>query len=698
MKSLLDKRLDNSHLLRREQAELLLAEMEIANYGQLLVFLPYRYEDRSIFHNLSQLNSAQTTLHVQGTLGQMRLIRGAMKSRLVASFSDGRKTIDLIWFNQIHWIQKKMLPGHRYVLYGKISTFQDQRVVIHPELTPLATYQDKQISILPLYHTTKKLLKVQVNTVLLARLQKNILQEVAGHIPENLPSFFVQQHQLLSREVTLRALHFPADQRELARAQYRFKLEELFFLQLRLARLNRANDSREKSFIFSNHSLLLHFQKDYLPFQLTLDQEKALQAIIADLGTDRQMNRLLQGDVGSGKTIVAFLSSLLPIADQAQVAVLVPTEILALQHATTLQKYAAPFALKIALLTGSTTTKTRKEILRKLADGSIDMIVGTHALLQEGVTFARLGLLIIDEQHRFGVAQRAKLWHQSYQQLRPHVLVMTATPIPRTLAMTLYSGLAITTIATLPPGRLPAKTYHCYDSHRLRLFGFLKKKIAEGRQACMVYPLIEESAKADYKYLIDGYESIKRAFPTIQVGILHSRMKPSDKTWEMNRFFRGETQIMVATTVIEVGVNVPNATIMVVENAERFGLAQLHQLRGRIKRSSHQPYCFLMTAEKISQIAAKRIQAMVQTDDGFSIAEVDLKLRGPGNLVGLQQSGILKLRLANLAEDEHLVKKARKAIRYLLNDDPYLEKSDHQPMLNYLKWLAANTPEWEKVS
>ncbi|MEL6358619.1 MAG: ATP-dependent DNA helicase RecG, partial [Bacteroidota bacterium] len=531
----------------------------------------------------------------------------------------------------------------------------------------------------------------------LARLQHNLLQKAASHVKETLPLPLLQQYKLISKIEALRNIHFPKDQGSLQKARLRLKFEELFYVQVQLLQHKQVRVEKQPGPVFQDTQLLHRFYHQLLPFALTNAQQRVVKEIYQDFRSGHQMNRLVQGDVGSGKTMVAFLGMLICIGGGAQIAMMAPTEILAEQHYKGLQDFAQPLNISIALLTGSTPRKQRKEIIEALQAGTIQLLVGTHALLNTEVAFSRLGLAVIDEQHRFGVAQRAKLWTKN-QDYFPHVLVMTATPIPRTLAMTLYGDLDVSVIDEMPAGRKPIKTLHYYDTQRLKAFGLLKQQIAAGRQVYMVYPLIEESEKLDYKNLMDGYESICRAFPEFPVSIIHGQMSATDKEYEMQRFAQGETKIMVATTVIEVGVNVPNASVMVIENAERFGLAQLHQLRGRVGRGSEQSYCILMTDTKLGSKSRERIQTMVRTNNGFEIADVDLQLRGPGDLLGIQQSGLLDLKIADLSQDSKILQAARAAAQHLLEEDPTLAQPPNAPVKTTLAHTRSHTVNWGSIS
>ena len=576
-------------------------------------------------------------------------------------------------------------------MYGQRINF------VHPTIDILTPDREKRRYLQPVYSTTVKLKEAFLDSKALARLQKKLLQEAVDHIQETLPAYLMDSYQLVSKKEALVTIHFPANRTILQKALFRLKFEELFYIQLQLLNLRQVRIQRLQGQIFQDTSLLKRFYANHLPFELTGAQKSVMKEIYRDLRSGTQMHRLLQGDVGSGKTMIAFLSMLLVIQGGAQVAMMAPTEILAEQHYRDLKKFADQLAIRIALLIGSTKKSERTKINASLAIGELKILLGTHALIEDNVQFYNLGLAVIDEQHRFGVMQRSKLW-QKNQASPSHILVMTATPIPRTLAMTLYGDLDVSVIDEMPPGRKPIQTHHYYDSNRLQVFHFLKKQIARGRQIYIVYPLIEESEKMNYKDLMDGYESICRAFPAYPISIVHGKMKPADKDYEMQRFIKGATKIMVATTVIEVGVNVPNATVMVIENAEHFGLAQLHQLRGRVGRGDHQSYCILMTGYKLRKESKVRIATMVRTNNGFEIADQDLQLRGPGNLMGVQQSGLLVLKIANLGQDEKILRIAREAARHVIQEDPTLIAPKHAPIKAHLASVNENSTNWSSVS
>ena len=672
-----------------KKATLLQQELNIYTVGDLLCHYPFRYEDRTTFHTIATIYKDLAYVQLQGSIHGIKLVETG-KKRLVATFQDATGQIELIWFQKIQWARKQLKPGVRYLVFGKPHAFQGQYSLVHPELTLLLSGQEPTEQVLPVYHTTEKLKANYLDNKGLSNLQKTILQQLTEPMPETMPDYLRQAYKLLARKEALCNVHFPTNYALLQKARFRLKFEELFYVQLRLLQLKYLRMDKQPGQVFDAVGLIHQFYRQGLPFALTQAQKRVVKEIFHDLRSGKQMNRLLQGDVGSGKTIVAFLSMLIVLGSGAQVAMMAPTEILAEQHYQRLAEFAGPLHISIALLTGSTKARARRAILAELAQGTLQILVGTHSLISDHVEFHNLGLAVIDEQHRFGVMQRAKLWQKS-QSYMPHVLIMSATPIPRTLAMTLYGDLDSSVIDEMPAGRKPIKTLHYYDAHRLKVFQFVREQIAQGGQVYIVYPLIEESSKIDYKNLMDGYESICRAFPELPVSIIHGKMRPTDKEYEMQRFVKGETKIMVATTVIEVGVNVPNASVMVIENAERFGLAQLHQLRGRVGRGQDQAYCILMTDYKLNAKTRERMQTLVRTNDGFEIADVDLRLRGPGDLMGAQQSGLLNLKIADLAQDAKILQAAREAAKKALQADPTLDLPAHNLVKNQLALIHAQT-------
>lgn len=680
-----------------QKAALLNQELGIFTFGDLIQHYPFRHEDRTVFHKIKDLNDQLPAAQVKGRLREWTMTGEGNKKRLVAYFTDGTGILELVWFQSIAWYEKNLRPNTEYIVFGKPVAFGGRWSITHPELDLITPENENGGFWQPIYPLTEKLRRKFVESRAISRMMKSLLEISRPHIRETLPETLVQKYRLVSKAEALWNFHLPQSAQWLHQAQRRLKFEELFYNQFRLIKNKLLHKTEYPGMIFNHTNLVKQFYENHLPFTLTNAQIRVLAEIHEDLKTGRQMNRLLQGDVGSGKTIVAFISMLFALDNDAQACLMAPTEILADQHYQGLQKFADLLGVNICKLTGSTRKKERELIHKQLLDGSMHIIVGTHALIEDIVQFKNLGLCIIDEQHRFGVAQRAKLWAKN-SRIYPHMLVMTATPIPRTLAMTLYGDLDISAINELPAGRKPIKTVHRYDAHRLSVFGFLKDEIAKGRQIYMVYPLIEESEKMDLKDLMDGYESVSRAFPDVPLSILHGKMKSADKDYEMARFVRGETKIMVATTVIEVGVNVPNASVMVIENAERFGLSQLHQLRGRVGRGAEQSYCILITDYKISKETKLRIETMCRTNDGFEIAEVDLQLRGPGDLSGTQQSGLLDLLVANLAQDGEILKAARQSAEEILNTDPDLLQPVNQPIRAHIEHMGKEATNWSRIS
>lgn len=680
-----------------QRAALLQKELKLFTFGDLIQHYPFRYEDRTRFYRISEVNELMPFVQMKGKISDVELIGDKFKRRLVAYLSDDKGELELVWFQGINWAMQKLKPNVDYVVFGKPSRYGSKLSIAHPEIELLTEKNEKGGYLQPVYPLSEKLRNRYIDNKFIIKLQQDVIKGAISHIRETLPAAILQQHSFISKKEALINIHFPKSLEWLERAQRRLKFEELFFIQLRLIKMKLVREEKFKGIVFGDTSILTRFYKEHLPFDLTEAQKKVVREIYSDMKSGKQMNRLLQGDVGSGKTIVGFISILLAIGGDAQAALMAPTEILAQQHYTNLKKYADKMNISIALLTGSVKKSARKPIHEQLADGSLKILIGTHALLEEEVKFNKLGLAIIDEQHRFGVAQRSKLW-QKNSNLYPHVLVMTATPIPRTLAMTLYGDLEISVIDELPKGRKPIKTTHQFDSHRLQVNGFIKTQIEVGRQVYVVYPLIEESEKLDLKHLMDGYESISRAFPEIPISILHGQMKPEAKDFEMARFAKGETKIMVATTVIEVGVDVPNASVMIVESAQRFGLSQLHQLRGRVGRGAEQSFCILMTDHKLSSESKTRIETMVRTNNGFEIAETDLKLRGPGDLMGTQQSGALDLLIADLGKDGELLKTARVAAQTILASDPLLQQAENRMILQQIESIKKSAVNWSRIS
>ncbi len=680
-----------------QKAALVSKELSIFSYGDLVQHYPFRYEDRTKFYKTHEVHGDLPFVQLKGRISGLETIGEGRKKRLVAKFSDDEGSIELVWFKGIQWVSKKLKLGVDYVVFGKPAAYGRKINIAHPEIEVLTTQNENAAFLQPVYHTSEKMKAKFLDSKALSKMVRQVMLLAEQHIQETLPQNLIDQFGLIDKKLALWHIHFPGNNELLKKAQFRLKFEELFYIQLRLLKLKISRIDKFKGQVFNDSSLLTKFYNEHLPFDLTGAQKRVIKEIYQDMRSGRQMNRLLQGDVGSGKTIVAFICMLLVVSRGAQATMMAPTEILADQHYEGLKDFAESLGIGIAKLTGSSKTSERKQIHAGLQDGSIQILVGTHALIEDTVQLKNLGLAIIDEQHRFGVAQRAKLWSKNAA-VYPHVLVMTATPIPRTLAMTVYGDLDVSVIDEMPKGRKPIKTLHQYDSKRLEVFGFMKKEIEAGHQIYVVYPLIEESSKLDLKDLMDGYESIVRAFPDYHISIVHGKMKPQDKDFEMQRFVRHETQIMVATTVIEVGVNVPNASVMVIENAERFGLAQLHQLRGRVGRGAKQSYCVLMTDYKLSKEARTRLETMVKTNNGFEIADVDLRLRGPGDITGTQQSGVLDLLIADISKDTKILQAARNAATDLLEQDPDLSRPENYNILRHIQSLKKSVVNWGRIS
>lgn len=679
------------------RAEMLRKEIEVHTFGDLLLYYPFRYVDRSKFYTVGEIDSEAAWVQLKGKITGMQTIGTGRIARLVMTFRDSTGEIELIWFQGSKWIKDKVSIGKEYIIFGKPNLFNGRYNFTHPDIEPAdeeVPLQNEPLQ--PYYSTSEKLKSRGFTPKNFVRIMRNLISQVQYAIPEILSQHLISAIKLMSRAEALINIHFPRDPQSLLKAQERIKFDELFFIQLQLLRLKYVRMEKVHGRIFGHiGSYLNDFYHQKLPFELTNAQKKVIREIRADLGNGKQMNRLLQGDVGSGKTLVALMSMLIALDNGCQACLMAPTEILATQHFKTLSRMLSGLPVEFALLTGSTKKSVRTELHRKLQDGSLQILIGTHALIEDKVIFNNLGLVVIDEQHRFGVAQRARLWEKS--EIPPHILVMTATPIPRTLAMTLYGDLDVSVIDELPPGRQPVKTYHFYEKDRLKVFRFMKDQIQLGRQIYVVYPIINESDKLDLQPLMDGFDTVSRYFPLpeYQISIVHGQLKAAEKESEMKRFLEKKTHIMVATTVIEVGVDIPNASVMVIENAERFGLSQLHQLRGRVGRGADQSHCILMSSYKLTADGRKRLETMVRTTDGFEIAEVDLHLRGPGDLQGTQQSGLVGLKLASLVKDEKLLKIAREFAHRILTDDPELRKEENLPMVKYLQ-LNAN--DWGKIS
>ncbi len=684
-----------------QKANILASELGIKTYGDLISHYPYRYLDRSKFYRISELSPDTQLVQVKGVITHIEVVGQQRKQRLVAVLSDGFNTVDLVWFKGVSWLKGQVKKGEEYVIFGKPTFFNGRLNFTHPEIEPAVKFQNKaEAKLQGLYNTTEKMKTKFINSKAIYNMQVNLLAIVKGKIRETLTVAVLEQYKLMKLGDALQNIHMPQSPELLQKAQFRLKFEELFYIQLKILRLKYHRAEQYEGFNFSQVGELFNsFYKQHIPFDLTGAQKRVLREIRHDCNTGKQMNRLLQGDVGSGKTLVALMTMLLALDNGYQACIMAPTEILANQHYKSITEMLYPLGVQVALLTGSTTAKNRRELHEGLQSGYIKILIGTHALIEDKVQFHNLGMVVIDEQHRFGVAQRARLYNKNHRP--PHVLVMTATPIPRTLAMTLYGDLEVSVIDELPPGRKPIQTLHYRDSARLRVFGFLKKELAKGRQVYIVYPLIKESEALDYKDLEDGLESISRAFPApdYAISVVHGKMKPAEKDKAMALFVNKQTNIMVATTVIEVGVNVPNASVMVIESAERFGLSQLHQLRGRVGRGAEQSYCILMTGNKLSKDGLTRIETMVKSTDGFEISEVDLKLRGPGDLEGTQQSGIpLNLKIANLGTDSQILQFARNVASDVLKKDPKLQSVDYAALGIELKRRWRYEVDWSQIS
>ena len=683
------------------RGELLRKELAIHKYGDLINLFPNRYIDRTRYYKINQLQNTTAEVQVIGRIIHIKTVEfGKNQKRLVASFTDETGQMELTWFQGVKWIRESLKLNEVYVIFGKVADFKGQYSMAHPEMELLEEHKASLRSAMqPVYPSTEKLTQRGVTNRIINKAMQQLFLEIKGQFIETLPLYILEQLKLIPKNDAMFNIHFPKSQELLAKAQFRLKFEELFFIQLQLITKNLIRKHKIQGHPFDKvGTYFTDFYNNHLPFELTNAQKRVIKEIRNDMGSNAQMNRLLQGDVGSGKTIVALMCMLLAKDNGFQSCLMAPTEILANQHFIGLTELAKDLNVSIKILTGSTKTSERKVIHEALENGSLDIIIGTHALLEDKVQFQNLGLAVIDEQHRFGVEQRSKLWKKN--EIPPHVLVMTATPIPRTLAMSLYGDLDISVIDELPPGRKAIQTVHRYDSNRLKVWKFLKDEIAKGRQIYIVYPLINESVSQDYKDLMDGYESISRDFPLPQysISIVHGQMKPAEKEAEMQRFVTGKTNIMVATTVIEVGVNVPNASVMVIESAERFGLSQLHQLRGRVGRGAEQSYCILMTGFKLSNDSKTRLETMCATNDGFEIAEVDLKLRGPGDILGTQQSGVLNLQIADLVKDRDILILAREYALKLLKEDAVMEKPEHQKMREIFIEMSKKKNIWNYIS
>lgn len=683
-----------------QRGALLRKELNIHHFADLLHFFPYKYIDKTRYYKIRDLHPTLAEVQIVGKILGFKTIDQKRGQRLQAIFADETGEIELVWFQGIKWVKSLLVVGESYVVFGKVTPFMGSFSMAHPEMELLSEHKTTlKPGLLGMYSSGEKLSQNGLSSKGISKLVMQCLTESVQHIGESLPTYLLNELNLLSKVEAIINIHMPKTPEAMWAASFRLKFEELFWIQLQLITKNIIRKHKIKGHPFTQIGTYFNeFYHKHLPFSLTNAQKRVIKEIRKDLGSHAQMNRLLQGDVGSGKTIVAFLSMLMALDNGFQSCLMAPTEILATQHYRSIAELAEKMNIEVALLTGSTKVSERRRIHEGLLNGNISIIIGTHALLEDKVQFHNLGLAVIDEQHRFGVEQRSKLWKKNT--IPPHVLVMTATPIPRTLAMSVYGDLDVSVIDELPPGRKPIQTVHRFDSNRLRVWGFLKEQIAQGRQVYIVYPLIEESEKLDYKDLMDGYESVSRDFPLPQyaISIVHGRMKPEEKESEMKRFLKGQTQIMVATTVIEVGVNVPNASVMVIESAERFGLSQLHQLRGRVGRGSDQSYCILMTGHKLSEDSKTRIETMCRTNDGFEISEVDLKLRGPGDIMGTQQSGILDLKIADIVKDQDILTLARTKAFEILQTDPGLQLPENQILLKGYTALTQKKSIWNYIS
>ena len=681
-----------------QRATMLNKELNIFSLHDLLYYFPYKYVDRSRLYLIREINGNMPYIQLKGQILSFETIGEGRQKRLVAHFSDGTGVADLVWFQGIKYLVGKYKAHEEYIVFGKPTVFNGRINIAHPDIDQAKDLELSTMGLQPYYNTTEKMKRSGLNSHALEKLMKNAFALLQDSLPETLSPRLVERYHLISLNEAIRAIHFPQNPDQLRNAQYRLKFEELFYVQLNILRYTKDRQRKYRGFCFERVGEVFNtFYSQNLPFQLTGAQKRVIKEIRKDVGSGRQMNRLLQGDVGSGKTLVALMSMLIALDNGYQACMMAPTEILAAQHYETIANLLFGMNVRVELLMGSVKGKKREEILKGLLTGDVRILIGTHAVLEDSVNFASLGMVIIDEQHRFGVAQRAKLWGKNV--CPPHILVMTATPIPRTLAMTLYGDLDVSVIDELPPGRKPIQTIHQFDNRRPLLYAGIRKQIEEGRQVYIVYPLIKESEKMDIKNLEDGYELICAEFPQYRVSKVHGQMKPAEKDAEMQRFVNGETQIMVATTVIEVGVNVPNASVMVIENAERFGLSQLHQLRGRVGRGADQSYCILVTNYKLSEETRKRLEIMVQTNDGFEIAEADLKLRGPGDLEGTQQSGMaFDLKIADIARDGQLLQYVRNIASQIVDEDPTGTAPENEILWKQLQSLRKTNVNWAAIS
>ena len=697
--NLLNTPIDYLKGLGVNRSDLIKKELKIFNYKDLVNLFPNRYIDKSKYYKIKDLPKFSCDVQIIGEISEISEIGIGRKKRLIAQFTDGEDEIELIWFKSLKWLKKSLLINTKYIVFGKLNFFARKISIPHPEIELFkADSLSKRVKIQPIYPSTENLIKKGVSNKVISNLMKSLLYDLKLNFKETIPDYLIKELKLLDKNTSIYNIHFPKNNELLEDSIRRLKFEELLYLQLQLLKKNINRKDKIKGYNFS--VVGKHFNKFYnevLSFELTNAQKKVLKEIRNDLGSNAQMNRLLQGDVGSGKTIIAFMSILIALDNGYQACLMAPTEILSVQHYEGFIEMSKLLNINIVILTGSTKASVKKEIYKSLNSGEIDIIVGTHSLIQDKVKFKNLGLAIIDEQHKFGVAQRSKLWAKSA--IPPHILIMTATPIPRTLAMSAYGDLDISLIDELPPGRREITTVHRFDSNRLSVLKFIKEQINEGRQIYIVYPLIEESKNMDFKDLMDGYESLSREFtqPKYQISIVHGRMKAQDKEFEMKRFENKETQILIATTVIEVGVNIPNASVMIIESSERFGLSQLHQLRGRVGRGIHKSYCILMSGNKLSNESKLRLKTMTQTNNGFIIAEKDLEIRGPGDIMGTQQSGVIDLKIADLISDQKILIYARKFARQILEEDKNLSKEKNNKLLNTYNHLVKNKDLWSYI-
>lgn len=702
-KLLLDSNIEYLKGVGPQRADTLKLDLGIFTCRDLLFHFPFRYVDRTQFHRIRDVHNDGETVQLKGTLRRLESLGEGKAKRLVGTLRDETGIMELVWFRSTHWLEKTLAVGKEYIVFGRVSEFNGRFNMAHPEMEEAAAALENGVARTfdPVYPTTDKLTQKGLDAKGLRKLIRTLLDALSpADIPETLPAYLLEQFRLASRVSSLFAIHFPENQPELDSAIRRLKFEELFFLQLRLLQVRTRRKDLIQGFAFPNIGTYFNqFYQEKLPFELTGAQKRVLKEIRADVAEGKHMNRLVQGDVGSGKTVVALMTMLMALDNGHQACMMAPTEILAQQHLEGIRALVGDLGIQVGYLSGSVKGKKREAILAQLASGDLHILIGTHALIEDWVQFKSLGISVIDEQHRFGVEQRAKLWAKNTT-CPPHVLVMTATPIPRTLAMTLYGDLDVSVIDELPPGRKPITTMHKTEHHRLRVQGFMREEIAKGRQVYVVYPMIEETEKLDLQNLMSGYEALSRDFkaPEYQISIVHGKMKAADKDFEMRRFVQKQTQIMVATTVIEVGVNVPNASVMVIENAERFGLSQLHQLRGRVGRGAEQSFCILLTGHKLSHDGRERIQTMVQTTDGFVIAETDLRLRGPGNIEGTQQSGMLRFLLADLARDGQILAAAREVAAQILEKDPALASPEHTGLRQHLASEGRDARVWSRIS